>query len=438
MAFLEDLRAGLREKDERSLEPYGFLQEAGEDIPEQLDTAAKRTERLLLICLAAGLVLFVLSAAFGRGPSDLSAMLRRPAPDEDAKQADVVLQLTYGEKSVEQDVILEIPPREWTRREANALFDRCENELREQLGCAGERPGILHGSLDLPRVSKDGLVALTWSSSDPGRLSEEGAVNLIGAKPGDAVTLTAVLSAGEYNRQVDLELELSADPKADWESSLRQEAESLLQQLPASLTADEQTLPARSPYGAQAQWHLNKAALPWEIVGFSLFLGAAVLFSRTDALKRRLKRQKTAFEQEIPNMTMQMILLLDAGLTVESAFARLIDENREQNSPLYRAFACLDTESRATNMPFVNLLYVYARQSGIRDLIRFASLALDCSGRGSELAEKLDRERRQLWNDRLNLAKAKAREAETKLSLPLMLLLLVMVVIAISPALMEM
>ena len=89
-------------------------------------------------------------------------------------------------------------------------------------------------------------------------------------------------------------------------------------------------------------------------------------------------------------------------------------------------------------MPFVNLLYVYARQSGLRDLIRFASLALDCSGRGSELAEKLDRERRQLWGSRLNAAKAKAREAETKLSLPLMLLLLVMVVIAISPALLEM
>ena len=137
-------------------------------------------------------------------------------------------------------------------------------------------------------------------------------------------------------------------------------------------------------------------------------------------------------------VVMQMILLLDAGLTVEAAFARLIAENEEQENPLYRSFSRLEAESKATNMPFVNLLYVYARQSGMRDLIRFASLALDCSGRGSELAEKLDRERQQLWGGRLNTAKAKAREAETKLSLPLMLLLVVMVVIAISPALLEM
>ena len=85
----------------------------------------------------------------------------------------------------------------------------------------------------------------------------------------------------------------------------------------------------------------------------------------------------------------------------------------------------------------MNALYVYARQSGIRDLIRFASLALDCSGMGSELAEKLDRERQQLWNGRLNQAKARAREAETKLCLPLMILLLVLVVIAVAPALLE-
>ena len=435
-AFPAGLRAGMREKDEDALTSFGFLQEAGADIPLELDKAAKKTERLLLICAVAGSVLFSLAAVLGRGSSDLAALLQRPAPDGDAQQTDMVLQLSYGEAAIEQDVVLDIPPREWTRGEANALFEQCEKEIRERLGCAGPGPGLLQGDLDLPRVSKDGQVTVTWSSSDPARLSEEGKADLIGINPDESVTLTAILSAGEYNRRVDLDFVPSAD--ADWNASLRQEASALVQHLPSSLTADKQMLPAQSPYGANAQWQLNKTPLPWEIPAFFLFIGAVVFFSRTDDLKRRLKRQKSAFEQEIPNMTMQMILLLDAGLTVETAFTRLIAENREQDNPLYRAFFRLETESRATNMPFVNLLYVYARQSGMRDLIRFASLALDCSGRGSELAEKLDRERRQLWNDRLNLAKAKAREAETKLSLPLMLLLLVMVVIAITPALMEM
>ena len=424
---LTSIPTGMREKDEQVLEPYAFLQEAGEDIRGGLDAAAKRTKRTLYVVLAVCLILFLLAAVLERGPKDLETLLIRPEPGDSSQTADLTLQLTYEDVSVEQDVQLDVPSRERTRAEANALFDRCEQELREELSRQSGGLQALQGDLALPLVSRDGFVTITWSSSDPARVSEEGRVDLVGVKPGEPVTLTAVLSLGEYARRVDLEAFPDPGPDADWESSLRHEADALTQDLPSLLTDTVQKLPAQSPFGAQALWRPAKQTLPWEIFGFALFACAAVLFSRTDA-----------FEQEIPNMTMQMILLLDAGLTVETAFARLIAENREQENPLYRAFARLEAESKATNMPFVNLLYVYARQSGLRDLIRFASLALDCSGRGSELAEKLDRERRQLWGSRLNTAKAKAREAETKLSLPLMLLLLVMVVIAISPALLEM
>ena len=427
----------MKEKDEKALEPYFFLQEAGEDIPGELDLAVRRTKRLLLCGSAAALALFVFVAFFGRGPGDLKEALQRPAPDGAAVSTDVRLKLTYGDHAVEQVVPLEIPPREWTRIEADALFDRCEAELRELWGKKGIDLNALQGDVPLPFSSKDGNVTISWGSSDPARVSEEGKADLVGAEPGDTLTLAALMNAGEYSRRKDFTVTFAPGEKADWKSSLQRETASVIEDLPGSLTDAEQKLPEQSRFGAKADWTLKKAGLPWEIAGFFVLAALTVLFSRTDALKRHLKRQKNAFEQEIPNMAMQMILLLDAGLTVETAFSRLIAENSGRENPLYRSFARLDAESRSTNMPFVNLLYVYARQSGMRDLIRFASLALDCSGRGSELAEKLDRERQQLWNGRLNAAKAKAREAETKLSLPLMLLLLVMVVIAISPALLE-
>ena len=433
----EEILRRIREKDERGLESFGFLQEAGEDIPEQLDAAIRRTERVLTLIAAAALVLFALAAVLGKDPADLPEALRRPAPDEGQTAADLLLELSHGGISVEQEVALEIPPRTWTRIEANALFDRCEAEIRELWTKKEIDTGALQGDIPLPLSSRDGTVSIAWGSSDPARISEEGKADLVGAAPGDVVTLAAVMTAGEHSRRKDYDITLAPSERTDWEGSLRQEADDLVQNLPSSLSDTAQILPAQSRFGAQARWTLRKDGLPWEIPAFFFLLGTAVFFSRTDGVKRRLKRQRTAFEQEIPNMTMQMILLLDAGLTVETAFSRLIEENSGNGNPLYRSFAHLDAESRSTNMPFVNLLYVYARQSGMRDLIRFASLALDCSGRGSELAEKLDRERQQLWSGRLNLAKAKAREAETKLSLPLMLLLLVMVVIAISPALLE-
>ena len=263
-------------------------------------------------------------------------------------------------------------------------------------------------------------------------------MDLVGLSEGETVELIAAMQASEYSRTASFAARPAIPEKTDLRPSLQREAVRMLQELPEQLTAERQILPVATPYGANATWNAAKAGLPWEVLGLFLFLSAFLLFSRTDPVQRRLKQEKAAFEREIPNMSLQMILLLNAGLTVEGAFQRLIAENKDRSEPLYKAFSSLDAESRATNVPFVNALYVYARQSGIRDLIRFSSLALDCSGRGSELAEKLDRERQQLWNGRLDRAKAQARTAETKLCLPLMVLLLVLVVIATAPALMEM
>jgi hypothetical protein len=91
-----------------------------------------------------------------------------------------------------------------------------------------------------------------------------------------------------------------------------------------------------------------------------------------------------------------------------------------------------------TNESFVKALYRFAQGTGSRDFLRLAALIADHASRGSELACKLERERNQLWEGRLQLAQARAREVETKLCFPLMLLLCVIVVIAVAPALMEM
>ena len=426
-----------REKAQQEMEPFRFLQEAGEEINRMLKQSEEKAFRLAAGCAIACLLCFVILAISDRSDADLASVLLRPEPGEAEKQAEVIVTLSYEDGSLEESFSLSVPPRDLTKDEADAVFARCEAKILAQLEEACAEDGRLAQDLRLPQSSSDGMVAIVWSSSDPQRIAEDGKVNLIGATDEETVSLTASLSAGAHSKELVFEKRLASFAQDEWQSSLKQEAEALIQGLPQSLTTSAQHLPEQSAFGAKADWRLQKKGLPFEILGLCLFVEVLIVFSRTDALKRHLRKQKNAFEQEIPNMTMQMILLLDAGLTVEPAFSRLIEENRNKNHPLYLAFSNLLEESRSTNMPFVNLLYVYARQSGIRDLIRFASLALDCSAKGSELAEKLDKERQLLWNSRVNTAKSKAKEAETKLCFPLMLLLIAMMTIAIAPVLLE-
>lgn len=437
-SLLDAAQERLLQQDEEKLESFAFLQQAGEDISGELQTAQKRMKKGMAAAGLAALLLFLLAALFGGKGESLEELLQRRPFGEASRDAPLHLTLVWEEETWEEDLELSVPARALTQRNAKELFDACETWLLSEVFGSRQDLQQVTKDLRLPVRSADGLVEIAWSSSDPGRISEEGRVDLIGCKAGQTVELSAALLCGDFSRELVFSAVLAPQAAKDLRASLEEEARRLVQDLPQSLSEESQLLPASSPYGAEAAWSARKEGLPWEIAGALLLVWVFLLFSRADGLKSRLKRQKGAFEREIPNMSLQMILLLDAGLTVDAAFARLLEEKRQDDGPLYRALTALDSESRSMNVPFVNALYVYARQSGIRDLIRFSTLALDCSGRGSELAEKLDRERQQLYAGRLNQAKAKAREAETKLCLPLMILLLVLVVIAIAPALLEM
>ena len=433
---MDALLTCLQEKDAQDMEEYAFLEDAGEDIGGGLKKSRRNMKRSMLFCLTACALLFVSVAVASRPRGTLQELMTRPDSSQADREVELQVRAQQGDASQEKEITVSVPARELTAAEAAALMDDCEKWLRETLRADGQAVIRVAGDLLLPKQWADGAVEIAWASSDPGRVTEEGKTDLVGAPDGTAVELAAVLQAGDHARQVRFRAELYPS-EADLVPSLQREMEMTVSSLAEDLTETEQILPERSPYGAALSWSIPKTGLPWEIAGLCLFCCACLYFSHTDRLKKHLKTQRLALEREIPNMSLQMILLLDAGLTVDSAFQRLIDENRENGNPLYRAMTRLQARSAATNMPFVNELYVFARQSGLRDLIRFSSLALDCSGRGSELAEKLDRERQQLWSGRLNTAKAKAREAETKLCLPLMLLLLVLVTVSIAPALME-
>ena len=137
-------------------------------------------------------------------------------------------------------------------------------------------------------------------------------------------------------------------------------------------------------------------------------------------------------EYDVAGLVLELVLYLNAGMVMTAAVGEI--SRRERGSEIFRKVAEIKRRSDASNLPFAAELYSFARTSGDREFMRIAMLILDHSGRGSELAEKLETERQRLWDSRLARARTRAGEADTKLSLPLMLLLVSLVVICIAPA----
>ena len=287
------------------------------------------------------------------------------------------------------------------------------------------------------------LFALSAYTSSAGTLEEL----LVRPEEGSrSVSLELMLSLEDesYSETVDIEIVpegyVPQASEGDGYSEAENRIRSVLYRLPSVLSSDSSGSSLRLPSeidGVRLSWKLPQAGPSYLILAAGAALAAVIWFARDEGLKNRLEADRRAIEDELPSVVMQLSLMMNAGLVLSSAFEEVVRQYESSDSPMARLLRRIDAESRGSNESFVGVLYRYALASGIKDLIRFAGMMADQQGRGSELAEKLERERQQLWNARLSSAKGRSKTAETKLSFPLMLVLLSLVLISVGPALME-
>lgn len=221
------------------------------------------------------------------------------------------------------------------------------------------------------------------------------------------------------------------------ESFLEAFSRKLIKELNSSNDGEYISLPSNKD-GVSIKWMMPSDEIPTWIFGICILLCVFIYFSRYDSLKKSEKILRAEFSSELPNMILQYILMLNAGLISEFAFEELISNNKESQNYLYIVFSNLLKKARSTNSSFVSEMYSFASCFGNKEFLRFSTMCIEHSHSGSELASKLEQERNSSWNSMLNAAKAKAKEAETKLCFPLMLLLVALVIICITPAMLEM
>ncbi|MBO4819202.1 MAG: hypothetical protein J5528_03590 [Firmicutes bacterium] len=122
---------------------------------------------------------------------------------------------------------------------------------------------------------------------------------------------------------------------------------------------------------------------------------------------------------------------------LSAALRELMADMDGSETATAKLFRYVYEESCNKNLSFESVLFDAAKKLKSKDLLRFSLLLIDSRSKGSELCEKLERERIQMQNSRLSDARAKAKTAETKLCFPLMLLLISLVAICIAPAVMN-
>lgn len=354
-----------------------------------------------------------------------------------------------GEK--EQELTIEISPRELTQEEIERYFRQAMEEMDAIVLGENSTPDRVTKPLVLPDSMEGYPFRISWELSRYDVLDLNGNIDEMAMKEairrqkeqdesapdGVLVSLTAALIYKEEQAIYGIDVMLCVEEE---EKGIYERILTLINQT-ESATREEQilTLPA-SIDGQKIVW-----SQPVESIVPSLMLVAimgCILYAviTEEKQKEAKKLRQEEMMKDYPEIISQFTLLMNAGMTVKNIWKKIVEDYERQKR-----------QSGVTRAAYEEMKYTYTEmQSGIPEnecyehfgkrcelpvYIKMGALLSQNLKKGaSGTAQMLDMEAKQAMEDRKSRARQLGEEAGTKLLLPMMMMLVVVMIIVVVPA----
>ena len=218
------------------------------------------------------------------------------------------------------------------------------------------------------------------------------------------------------------------------------ELKSLISNLNEDTSEEIVVLPKSLENGSRLVWTVDDGTDPVMYIAGMAVIIWLMYRSRFSKVKAAERKARESIVRELPEYINRLVLLLNAGIVLNTAFLKIAEdtsEKRKRQSYFYGRMAGIAHLVNETNASFHQELYMFAKYSGVKELMRITNIMMDNISKGDDLADKLRRENEILWFARKQQAEEKGRLAETKMTMPLMIMLMVLIMVSIAPALME-
>lgn len=176
---------------------------------------------------------------------------------------------------------------------------------------------------------------------------------------------------------------------------------------------------------------LTMAVIGIMVIMFPLFM--------VQDLGTKVKKRRVSIIYELPEFLSKMVLLINAGETVQKAFIRCVktkeQEQEKDKSPLYNELheAMVKVEN---NMPFSEVLNQLSKKCAVQEISMFTTtLLLNYRKGGDDLVRALSDLSVVLWEKRKAQAQIRGEEAASKMVAPLMIVFVIVMIIVGYPAL---
>jgi tight adherence protein C len=174
-------------------------------------------------------------------------------------------------------------------------------------------------------------------------------------------------------------------------------------------------------------------------IGFGVFVAILIPFIGLKQLSSQVEHRKRSIILELPEVLNKIILLVNAGETVQGALIRTLTKtNNLQDNPLLKELK-LTIQELQMNISFAKALENMSRRCSSQEVFMFTTtLLLNYRRGGDELVLSLRTLSKELWDRRKAVSRTLGEEAASKLVFPMVIIFVVVLIIVGAPALMMM
>lgn len=389
----------------------------------------KKKEMLLLFLLAIGILGISFCLDIQSAKLDENK-LKRNEYGEGKKE--VSLEVKVNEEPW-SPFIMELEEKEYSKEEIANLYQELIETLPRIIKKENKDLRKITSNLNLVTIMDEYPFQISWNSSRPEIVDVDGSVYFENVIKEEEVRLVAFFQYGEWEREEVISITVLPKNKEDFLFYL---TKSLKEK--EKMTREEEIFNLPDTYKEkELQWRYPSSNNTVVLGIIFLLILPFISYQKDAEIHHRILQRREELLDSYPEFISQLILYMEAGMSVSGAMLRLQQEGEHKNKKGYLyeelAYVCRQMKNGLPEKDGYELLAQRCNLAGYRKL---TNMLMQHIQKGSNtILDNLRKEAVKAVEEKKGRIQKKGEEMGTKLLFPMMIMLLIVMVFIMVPAL---
>jgi len=346
------------------------------------------------------------------------------------------------------EVELNIEAKQYTLEEINNNFVLAYEYILENMLKDNESLENITSDLNLLTGVAEYAINVEWYSSNYNIVDYEGTVNNYDFETnnveGIPIQLTANLKYGDQTCEYPIDIKVFPSYLTEEEHFIKSVEKAIAEASDKSIYEDKINLPT-VVNGIQLEYkEPEKDNITSVIIILGIIMTIVILVGYEGEKKKEKKNRDRQLKYDYSEVVSKLTLLAGAGMAISRAWEKIsIDykKQREKNTSKihfsYEEMLITYYQMKA-GMPEGKAYAEFGRRCNIKEYLKLGALLEQNLKKGTKgLAQMLENESLEAFEERKNIAKRLGEEAGTKLLAPMAIMLIIVMIIVIVPAMLS-